>query len=435
MPEWLFHIPAFVKVGASFAGILLANRLGLHLGVAIVLFSVVLSLWSGTGMAGIEGQVLRFARAENWLLPIVILFLLFFTEGLNRSGRMKQTMDALKFWLKSKRMLLAGFPALVGLLPMPGGAIVSAPLVAGVDEENALGPPHKVAINYWFRHLWEYWWPLYPGVILAMSYSGLPVALFFAIQIPFSAVTMLGGYLFILKRIPREDNGRIRLRDLNLKDVGAALLPIMVLVASSLAGSAVFPRLGMEGSLASLVSMLAGLVLAMTIVFAANRPSFAVSLSFFKEKTTWLMMVLVIGIQLFSGVLAYPLDPAGHTIVTAMRDEFLRAGIPILSLVMLIPFISGAVTGVAFGFVGASFPIVFALVGPEPTTAVAAATTALAYSFGYMGMMMSPMHVCFVVTGEYFHCSPYSAYRYIAGPAALILLAALFLSGLYYLIL
>jgi hypothetical protein len=318
---------------------------------------------------------------------------------------------------------------------MPGGAIVSAPLVASVDCDNELDLPHKVAINYWFRHLWEYWWPLYPGVILAMSYSGLPVALFFAIMMPFSAAMLLGGYLFILKRIPAADNGRILLKDLHLGEVWAALGPIMVLVAASLIGSAVFPRLGMDDNLASLVSMLVGLLLAMTMVFAGSPSSFSASLSLFRDKSTWLMMTLVIGILLFSGALKYPLDPAGHTIVTQMRDEFLQAGIPIISLIMLIPFISGAVTGAAFGFVGASFPIVFALVGPDPPQNIAAATTACAFGFGYMGMMLSPMHVCLVVSGEYFKCPLYGAYRYILGPAAIILLAALLFSGLYYFIL
>jgi uncharacterized protein len=433
--DWIFAIPAFVKVGSSFAGILLCNRLGVPLGVAILLFSVVLSLWSRTGLSGLLHQIYAFARPENWMLPVVIFLLLLLTEGLNRSGRMKRTMDALKFWLKSKRMLLAGFPALVGLLPMPGGAIVSAPLVAEVDSDNELELAHKVAINYWYRHLWEYWWPLYPGVILAMSYSGLPVALFFAVQIPFSAAMMLGGYLFILKKIPAAEKTRIRLADLNLGDVGAAMVPIMVLVVASLVGSAVLPRFGMDENLSSLAAMFAGLLFAMAMVFFRSPSSFAESLWLFRDKATGLMMVLVVAIQMFSGVLTYPLDPAGHTIVTAMRDEFLRAGIPILSLVMLVPFISGAVTGVAFGFVGASFPIVFALVGSDLSTAAAAATTALAYGFGYMGMMMSPMHVCLVVSGEYFRCSLYGAYRYIVGPAGVILLAALFLSGFYYLVL
>ena len=92
-----------------------------------------------------------------------------------------------------------GLPALVGLLPMPAGAAFSAPLVASVDTEDELEPAHKAAINYWFRHLWEYWWPLYPGVLLAITYSGLSAAIFYLIQIPFTLVAAATGYFFILR--------------------------------------------------------------------------------------------------------------------------------------------------------------------------------------------------------------------------------------------
>jgi hypothetical protein len=150
-----------------------------------------------------------------------------------------------------------------------------------------------------------------------------------------------------------------------------------------------------------------------------------------KRADTWLMIVLVVGIQAFAAALSCPLDAAGSTLITGMRDEFIRTGIPLIVVVMLVPFISGMVTGVAFGFVGASFPIVFALVGPDPSPGVAAATTAFAYTFGYMGMMLSPLHACLVVTAEYFKTSIFGAYRYIIGPAFVILLTSILLSALY----
>jgi hypothetical protein len=125
-------------------------------------------------------------------------------------------------------------------------------------------------------------------------------------------------------------------------------------------------------------------------------------------------------------------DTSGSTLITGMRDELVRTGIPLITVIMLIPFISGMVTGVAFGFVGASFPIVFALVGPHPSLSVAAATTTFAYTFGFMGMMLSPMHACFVVTAEYFKVSLFGTYRYLIGPAATILLTSVLLSAFYY---
>lgn len=432
MAETITSLPAFVKVGFSFLGILLANRAGLLLGYSILLFSVILSLWTGTGPRGVVLQLTDLARPENYLLTVIVLLLLFFTEALSKSGRMAKTVAALRDWLRSRRLILAGLPALVGLLPMPGGALFSAPLVASVDSEKELDENHKVAINYWFRHIWEYWWPLYPGVILAIRFSGLPVAVYFLVQMPFTLVAVLGGYLFILRKVKRKQGEGAQAKTLHPAGALSAMGPIALLVTLSVLGSALLPLAGIGGTLASLLAMLAGLIASLLWIFTADPRSFGPSLVLFRDRNTWLMMILVVGIQLFSSVIKHPLDTAGATLVTLMRDELVGAGVPLLTVIMVIPFIAGLVTGVAFGFVGASFPIVFALIGNDPGPGTLAAATACAYSFGYMGMMISPMHVCFVVTGEYFRCSIYGTYRYLAGPVVLMLLAALLISSFYY---
>lgn len=430
--EWLLNLPAYVKVGSSFAGILLLYRLKTPLGVAILLFSALLTLWTGAGRQGLSFQLHSFTLPQNFLLPVIILMLLFFSDALNKTGRMDRTIVALKAWLRSRHILLGGLPALVGLLPMPAGALFSAPFVDAVDPEKEIEPRLKVAINYWFRHIWEYWWPLYPGVILAMQYSGLPAVTYFLIQVPFTLAAVTGGYWFILRAVKKTGDGGGENGGFDTTGILAALGPIALLVLISIAGSALLPKAGIGGTLANLIAMIAGLTAGIIAVFTGNLPALKPALRMLKREDTWLMITLVIGIQAFSGALLCPVNADGSTLITGMRDEFVRTGIPLAAVIMLIPFVSGMVTGVAFGFVGASFPIVFALVGPDPPLHVAAATTAFAYTFGYMGMMLSPMHACFVVTAEYFRTSIFRAYPYLVGPAAVMLLASVLLSSFYY---
>ena len=432
MIEFSLNVPAYVKVGVSFAGILLINRLGASLGFAILLFSVVLSLWSGTGIPGLVFQVKSFGMPENYLLPVVILLLLFFTESLNKAGRMERTVVALKSWLNNKKILLAGLPALVGLLPMPGGAIFSAPLVASIDGSGELDARQRVAINYWFRHIWEYWWPLYPSVILAIRYSELPTAIFLLIQLPFTFAAAIGGYFFILKKVKGGNFGNSENGNLEPAAFLSALGPIAILVFISVLGSAVLPKIGLTGTLSSLLSMFIGLIIAIAAVFCGNTSAWIPSLHMLKKTSTWQMVILVISILAFSATIKAPLDMAGTTIVTIMRDEFINAGIPLIAVIMLIPFISGLGTGIPFGFVSASFPVVFALLGQNPTLGVTAATTAFAYTFGFMGVMLSPIHVCFVVTCGYFKTPLFENYRHIIGPIVIVLTASLILSWLYY---
>lgn len=430
MIEFLFNVPAWAKMGVSFAGILLANRKGISLGLAILLFSAVLSLWSGTGISGLAFQVQSLGLPENYLLVVVIALLLFFVEALNQSGRMERTVAALKSSLNNKAMLISGLPALVGLLPMPGGAIFSAPIVESIDGSGELNAAERGAVNYWFRHIWEYWWPLYPGVILAIRYSELPTAVFLLIQIPFTLVAAISGYFFLLRHVKW---GSFRYPE--KPDPAAflsALVPIAILVFISVLGSAVLPKTGLTGTLSSLLSMLIGLIIAIAAVFYRNASAWRPSLRMLKKADIWQMVVLVIGILAFAATIKAPLDAAGTTLVTVMRDEFINAGIPLLAVIVLIPFISGLGIGIAVGFVSASFPVVFALLGADPTLGVTAATAALAFPIGFMGMMLSPLHVCFMVTCGYFKTPLFRIYRSIIGPIAVVITASLILSGFYY---
>jgi integral membrane protein (TIGR00529 family) len=428
--DYILHAPAFAKIGLSFFGILAVYRFGIPLGYSILMFAGVLTLWTGTGSDGISYQGHSLSDPENYTLLIVILLLQFFTEALNQTGKMKRTIGALQDWLRNKKVLLVGFPALVGLLPMPGGALFSAPLVDAVDSEKDLKPEHKVAINYWFRHIWEYWWPLYPGIILAIKYSGLPSGVFYLIQIPFTIAAFAGGYFFII-RIIRGKGDKLRPGKLDGAAAFATLFPISVLVTISLLGSFLLPHAGISKTLSNLLGMIAGLSIGLVIIFAGNMAGLRKSIGFFKKKNTIDMMLLVLGIQIFSAALTIPLG-GEMTLVSSMRDEFLRLGIPILFVIALIPFVSGAVTGVAFGFVGASFPIVFAMIGPNQPTHVLMAATTFAYGFGYVGMILSPVHICFVVTNEYFKTKIFSAYKYILMPLTVVLLSGCAMSAAYY---
>jgi uncharacterized protein len=426
----LFSLPAFAKIGITFIGILALYRFGISLGSSILFFAAILTLWTGTGMYGIRYQFKYLALAENYSFIIVIALLLFFTEALTQTGKMKRTIDTLQERLKNKKLLLVGFPIFVGLLPMPGGALFSAPLVDAVDSKKELEPALKVAINYWFRHIWEFWWPLYPGIILAIKYSGLPSGIFYLIQIPFSIAAFLGGYFFIVRKI-KNNNGKTRNGILNANDALASLVPISILLIISLLGSFLLPYAGISKVLSNLLGMIIGLATGIIVIFWKQKHAFSRSLGFFRKKNTFDMLLLVLGILVFSAALTIPLEN-NTNLVTSMRDEFLKLGVPILLVIALIPFISGAVTGVAFGFIGASFPIIFAMISGEHSLNVLMATTTFAYGCGFAGIILSPVHTCFVVTNEYFKTNIFSSYKYLFSPALVVLLSGFIMSACYY---
>jgi len=285
-------------------------------------------------------------------------------------------------------------------------------------------------INFWFRHIWEYWWPLYPGVVLAIEYSRLPTAAFYALQLPLTFAAVAGGAFFILRsaRIPAAHTDGERPR---LGDAAAALLPIGILVVISVVGSLLLHTAGITRTTANLLAMLAGLAVALVPVFVRSRGALRKTSHMLRARKTWALLLVVLGVRMFSAALETPLDGAGATLASRMGDELVAVGIPLVAVMMVLPFIAGFVTGIALGFVGISFPLVFGLLGQDVSFGVLASTTVLAYAAGHTGIMLSPIHICFVVTNEYFRSRLVHAYRYTLGPSVVVLVAAILLAMLY----
>ena len=134
---------------------------------------------------------------------------------------------------------------------------------------------------------------------------------------------------------------------------------------------------------------------------------------------------LVIGIVTFKGML----ESSGA--VENISVEMEKWGVPLIGVAMLVPFFCGFITGIAIGFVGSSFPLVVALVHSAGLGDQMGAYCVLAYGFGYMGMMVSPIHLCLLLTRQYWKAPLQPIYRKIAGPCISVALTSLVLFFLY----
>jgi hypothetical protein len=113
----------------------------------------------------------------------------------------------------------------------------------------------------------------------------------------------------------------------------------------------------------------------------------------------------------------------------SISRELAALHVPVILVVIVLPFIAGMLTGVAFGFVGVSFPLVLSLVAALPGAPDVRPYVMLAYACGHLGMMISPIHLCYVVSNRYFATTYGATLRYILGPSLLVtgLVAAYFL--------
>jgi hypothetical protein len=85
---------------------------------------------------------------------------------------------------------------------------------------------------------------------------------------------------------------------------------------------------------------------------------------------------------------------------------FQSSGIPALAVVCLTAFFMGLLTGLPQGFAAIAFPLILPMLGPGSLDALA-----LTYICGLTGVMLSPAHLCLIVTVEYFHSTMFGSLK------------------------
>ena len=424
--------PVLLKIAISLASILMVNRLIKNLALSIASGALIIALWSGQSSSTIFTIALaRLISLDNGALMLLIALVITLSNQMSRTGTMKQLVAGLQQRLNWKSTL-AALPAVIGLLPMPGGALFSAPLVDDADGEGRLSGDEKTAINYWFRHIWEFTWPLYPGVLVAADIAGIEVWQIFLVGLPVSVAAALGGYLFILRPITRHvpAEGSFRSVGAQEKSRKTPLLPVLtpigIVVTTYVLITLFLPLLS---EVSKYLPMIIGLAIAIAYLQLRSPLQGSQWRQIILDKRT-LNMVLIVAVVRIYGAYIEAANPDGVFLMEQLRLEMEGFGVPMLLLMMFIPFISGLTTGVSVGFVGASFPIVFSLLGPDPSLASLLSTMAIAYPFGFMGTMLSPVHVCLIVTNEHFKTALGKSLVGLLRPALLVMAAGLIVSYL-----
>ncbi|MBN2381735.1 DUF401 family protein [bacterium] len=409
-------MPNVLVVLACFCIILVLNRVKMPLNLSILVGAIILGFSLGYGPVGITRTVLTSCLTwETWRLVLIVVLILALSRLMKETGQMKRIVETFHAVTTSQRITAMILPALIGILPMPGGALFSAPMVEEGLKESHLSPEHQTAINYWFRHIWEYWWPLYPGVILVVSLLRVETWRFSVFMFPLTILSLFAGSLFLFRKLKDDASDNDPKSRAAFSSFISEIMPIIIIVLAILLFSLL--NKGMQTILElpdlSDATLLFGIMLGVIWIIVKQKiPRLEVKKAFLSSET-WPMVLLLFAIMIFKGIL---IDTDA---VSLIRDEFAYYHIPVLGIVILMPFISGLITGIAIGFVGVSFPLIVPLF-ESASPMIYLAYAGLAYVSGYMGMMLSPVHLCLLVTRDYFKANLIGIYPYLLKPAGFV---------------
>jgi hypothetical protein len=125
------------------------------------------------------------------------------------------------------------------------------------------------------------------------------------------------------------------------------------------------------------------------------------------------VIILIFGVMLFKEAM----ENSGA--VGNLSRFFLQEGIPALPILFLLPFITGMLTGITVGFVGSSFPLVMSIAGSSSVSAIS-----FAFAAGFLGVLLSPVHICLILTREYFKADIWGIYKLMIPGCIVIFVAA-----------
>ncbi len=399
-------VPTVIKVLSSLALILIVSQLSRKLLLSIIVGAALLAAWTGHSPASMWHTTLESMFSSSTIMLIFVIFqVMWLSAQMDKSGVMKELVVAIRERV-SHRMSMAIIPAVIGLLPMPGGAIFSAPLVDSCDTENNVSPEQKTQINFWFRHVWEYWWPLYPGILLTVEICHVPLWQIVAVQFPITIFQIAVGYFWFLRKIPHgksEGNKKQILSKTKLLPLFSPILIIVITYAVIMTAHSLLQHFTGSFPINKYLPMCIGIFFAMFVLDKKRPLDFDTWKKIVLSKRAIVFAGIVLAVRIYGGFISAKL-PNGDMVVEQMRIEMFQWGFPVLAAVVILPFVCGLTTGITVGFVGASFPIIVSLLtaGTNVSTAYFLGTMAVAFFAGYAGVLLSPVHVCMIVTCEHF---------------------------------
>ena len=390
-----------------FAVILVLLRYRVNLGVSIL---------AGTALLFIVFYIPPQDMAESlytsltgWMtvrLLLLVFLVVFMSRLMSITGNLDDMVLSLKGIFTDRRWSMATISALIGLLPMPAGALVSGHMIDSTADELKLSPEDRTAVNYWFRHVWEYSWPFYQGVILSAATLAVSVAYIVSIQFPVTLLSITIGIFFFLlpmKKHPADiKSGK---RDWSaLVRFTVSIWPIILSIALSIG-------LGID--------LLWSLLLTVALMALIYRPEPAAVKDVMRKSGIGKILFILLAVMLFKGAL---IDTGA---VYALPSALDAMKVSPIVLVVAIPFIVGFMSGITVAFVGVSYPILLPVL--RTANGIDPGLTMLAFTAGFAGTLLSPMHLCLVLSAEYFKAELPRVFRRLYLPVGLILAGAFIL--------
>jgi len=365
------------------------KRLGF--GGALLITGLLMSLFAGIAPETVKDSLIAVfttSSLQNSMLAVIMIGML--GTILKRYGILDKIVRNLEVLIHNPKIILMLLPAILGMLPVPGGAMLSAPFVKDISENMHLAANRRTVINLAFRHVTPMF--LIPfGSSMLLVNSILPeigIYRLIALNIPLAICYVIAAYQFFLRNVAYEPTQAQGSAGVAVKNLVINFFPIYSIVLINLIFG--FPMW---------ISVLISLIL--TVFLSQEKRTYL--------QTAWKgvnfsTLFMLIGVYFVQNLIK---SQAG--VMQLCSNLFLSSsGLSVLFVIMLISVVLGLATGLNLVSLGILLPLIQML----PISV----DEKLIYVFfvciwSFIGYYYSPLHLCQILSNSYMGCSMGEAFK------------------------
>lgn len=375
----------------SFSVIPILGRKKIKLSYVLLISAGVLGLLSGIGIEGVFDSVLNVFIKTSSIEVLLTIMMVSILGGIMKHYKiLDKIVENILILIPNKKIILMILPALIGILTIPGGALLSAPFIYDLGEEMNIPPRRRAVINLVFRHIAMLLMPYSTGLLLiAATIPNLNMMKIIYYNLLFVVPVILVGYLMFIRNIKSEKNDDTSKRTKkSVYNLTILTLPIYICVIINIVT-------GLPLYMTMIISILA-------VYFLSNKIDFVKTTI---KSISWQTIIMVVAILIMKEIILKMDD------LLLIFNNLIKESTNILSILFVLFIASvffGFITGNQTTSLAIMLPMVSQLQISEEMMYIYVYFTFTSAFFGYF---FSPLHLCQAFTVQRMNISTLDLYK------------------------
>lgn len=388
-----------VLISFSIIPILIKKKV--KLSYTLLITAGILSIFSNIGIMNILQSVLGvFINSASRATVLTVMMVSILGGIMGHYKILEKIVSSLEKIIKNKKNILMIIPAFIGLLVIPGGALLSAPFINDLGKDLKLSSARRAAINLVFRHIAMFIMPYSTGLlIVASSFPNLSIMRIISLNIVFIGLVIVVGYFLYIRDINVEIPS---VRD----NLGKNLLEIIILTSPIYIPVIINLATGLPFYITLLFSIL-------IVYFLSDKKNFVKN---FINSVGWNTVLTVVAILIIKEIILRM-----DSLLFIFNNMFNTNTSIIYTLFIFL------MASIFFGFItgnqGAALAIILPMIAQlDVEINMLYVYIYFAYCSAFMGYFFSPLHLCQVFTIQVMGAKAGELYREYSKYAVLMLL-------------